>query len=520
MCRTLFFTFLTLLFSSSVSSAQELPKENSVLNYRIVGFYLPKLQPNQQNVIEIAQGRFNDPDSFNQKIILTTPLTGEKTIIKVPAFGQEYSWRCVDKEWRQRRKNDAAIHHFQTGFIPAIDTAQMRLRILQPAKKYTDGYVFLDGHRALYDMNGEPVWYLPDIDGFITEKSILRDLKLTNRGTVTFMYEEKGAYEVNYDGEILWKAPNDGAVSGQKKEYYHHELTRLSNGHFMILGCEYEKYSRQFPVRPDSLNFSFSDENLKKDTGDVKMDSTRAHIVDIPFGTVIEYNEAGKVVWNWKSSGYFKTPGIPYHITRTHKPEVAPHENSFYLDEKSGYLYVGFRNISRIVKIKYPEGKVVASWGDAPDWITTGNTSGVFCRQHSVRTSEKGYIYLYNNNSCFQAEGISSILKLKEETTGDLTPIWTYQCTTEGATVLHPGTYKFPIGGNVNELADGTLFINMSSTYSKVFLLSGEKEILWSAIPEKLNPVSRIWEMTYQYRAAMISSKSEFESLVWSALLK
>ena len=520
MNKRLIAVFLILFLSFGLLSAQTIPAENSILNFRIAGFSLPKLQTKAYNCIEIANGTFFNTDSFNQNIILKGVLTDNSGIIVLPAFGKSYTWRCVDSNSTNKKKNQSELHHFATGMIPEVDTAQARLRVLTAAQKYADGYVFLDGHRALYNMQGEPVWYLPDIAGFITETSTLRDLKITNRGTITFMYEEKGAYEITYDGKILWKAPNDGAVSGQKKETYHHEITRLSNGHYMILGCEYELYNRHFPVRPDSLDFVFTNENLKKDTGEVKMDSFRQKFIDIPFGTVIEYDAEGKVAWSWKSSNYFKIPGNPYHITRGHKPEVAPHENSFYFDEKNGWLYVGFRNISRIVKIKYPDGTVLNSWGDAPETVTTKNTSGLFCRQHSVRHSDRGYLYLYNNNSCYQAEGVSNILKLKEGADGELTPFWSYQCTTEGSTMVHMGTYKFPIGGNVVELPDSTMFVNMSSTYSKVFILSDQKEILWSAIPEKLNTVSKLWEMTYNYRASMITSRSEFEQLLWSVKMK
>ncbi len=41
------------------------------------------------------------------------------------------------------------------------------------------------------------------------------------------------------------------------------------------------------------------------------------------------------------------------------------------------------------------------------------------------------------------------------------------------------------MGGNVIELPDGSLFSCMGGSYSKVFIVNMNKEILWSALPEK-----------------------------------
>jgi hypothetical protein len=184
-------------------------------------------------------------------------------------------------------------------------------------------------------------------------------------------------------------------------------------------------------------------------------------------------------------------------------------------------IYVGFRNISRIVKIKYPEGTAAGAYGEIykPGVPETGN--GLFCHQHSVRRSDAGYLYLYNNNSCVPAPSLPEIVKLEEPGSGNgpLKKIWTYQCTIEGVGKSHPD-YQFTVGGNVVELPDHSLFANMSNVYTKEFILSPDKKILWSAIPERWNAKDNKWDMILEYRASIISNRKDLEKLIWNAEVK
>ncbi len=489
--------------------SQVLPKESSILNYRLIGFSLPSVKTTGSYELQIAVGNYTSFDSFKKNIAVRLPCKNKKIIAEVPFFGQAYTWSVANTE---KKGAVDELHHFSTGRIKDVDTATTRLRVLTKATNYKDAYVFLDGTRALYDIDGHAVWYLPDVDNTHIEKPILRDLKLSPAGTITFLFEELDAYEVNYNGDVLWKAPNNGKVSGYVNEMYHHEFTRLSNGHYMILGCEYEQWNMKPPSALDSSFVIFHE-------GSRSRDSSAMRYPKIPFGTVIEYDEKGNIVWSWKSSEYFRKSDIYYHKGKATRPDITVHENSFYFDEKDSVLYVGFRNISRILKIKYPEGKVLNVYGETFRPDATENGNGLFCRQHSVRHSESGYLYLYNNNSCSHGESLPEILKLEEPSSGNgsLKKKWEYQCTLEGVDTSFRNFHQFPTGGNVTELPDHSLFANMSTVYSKVFILSKDKKLLWSAIPERWNAVDKKWDMIYDYRASMITSRQDLEQLIWKA---
>jgi len=112
-------------------------------------------------------------------------------------------------------------------------------------------YIYLDGSRTLYDLNGNPVWFLPAKDGME-----IRDMKITPQGTITYL-NGSDIYDVNYDGNILWKGPNTSVVNGDSIEHYHHEFTRLSNGHYMVLG--YKKLGASANKTSDSANAIITD---------------------------------------------------------------------------------------------------------------------------------------------------------------------------------------------------------------------------------------------------------------------
>ena len=122
--------------------AQILPKEGSKLNYRIIGFSFPAKQDVTKYTIEIADGKCNSEESFKKNIIASFSSDTNRIIGEVPSFGKEYTWRIVFVNNATKTKNE--LHHFSTMMVPEVDTNIMRLRIIKQAKKYKDGYVFVD----------------------------------------------------------------------------------------------------------------------------------------------------------------------------------------------------------------------------------------------------------------------------------------------------------------------------------------------------------------------------------------
>jgi arylsulfotransferase ASST len=485
--------------------SQILPKEGSKLHYRLIGFSFPVPKHSDRYRLEISAGYYNNADSFEKNIINQIHSDSARLIAEVPFFGAQYTWRIVGLRSDPAKTSYGGLHHFSTQSVPEVDSTNARLRVIKPGGDYyKNALVFLDDNKALYDMNGHPVWYLPDI-GLKKDNAGVRDLKLTPQGTITFLVNDKEAYEIDYNGNILWKGPNNN--SEDKDIHYHHEFTRLSNGHYMVLGTESVLLKRRAAGPRDSAS-AIVDEKEKKD-------SNSAYFT-FPFSVLFEYDEAGTVVWSWKTSHYFSGILPPYYKPERVRNQFEVHANSFFFDEKNKNVYVSFRNISWLVKVAYPSGDVENVYGEVykPGVKQQGND--LFRGQHSVKVSSDGDLYLFDNNVS-SIDNLPKVEIFREPggENGRLKKIWEYQCTIDDDHEQLKKTMGFTSGGNVRELPDGAMFITMSSPYGKISIVNRKKEILWSVLPEKWSPPEKKWNVAPQYRASIICDTADINKMIW-----
>lgn len=519
---TYFMRFGLLILTSLITfsiKAEIIPAEGSRLNYRIVGFSFPPAENANDYKLDIAIGHITNTDSFSRKIVITNHSRDNKTIVEVPTFGTEYTWQ-VTITTRHSKVSVGPLYHFSTGTIPFVDTTLMRLRVINTTPGMNnDRYVLLDASMVMYDMMGNPVWYFPGNESTKVDPGNHRDLKITPMGTITFITATK-AFEINYDGTIKWTAPNDGKVSGGTGESYHHEFTRLSNGHYMIMGTKNE------PVY------------IKKSNGDSSLfigEPTKSGAEYIPcrpmtFGTIIEYDEHGKLVWSYNTARYFSGSDIIFHRYPDGGVDLKQHDNSFYFDEKNRQLYISFKDYSRVIKVKYPEGNTLNTFGKiftpgspmpadkdgkyVPGARQEGN--GMFCCQHCCRCTAKGLLYLFNNNYCHPGSVPSIVVMRQPENTHEkLEKVWEFDCPLEEQDKKNIASFNFGSGGNVEELPDGSFFASMTNGYGKVFIVNQAKELLWSAMAEKWNSYLKKWEMNPSYRASIITNRETLEQLIW-----
>ncbi len=497
------FIFCFLLVSNH-SRAQLFPADSALLNYRIIGFTFPT-EPKADNYkIELCKGDYTGND-FDKHITITLKGKTNRIIGKVPAFGQVYSWRVTALQG-SKIVAPGKVHHFSTGTGPFIDTPAYRMTIKHKAEKYKDGYFFADATRALYDMAGEPVWFLPHIDGVKSDSAAVRDLKLSGYGTITLLIEAD-VFEIDYNGKILWKGPDGRKVRTDTLQGYHHEITRLANGHYMTLGFD------PVPKRPAPINRDSIMQLRKADTGKVK--NRRIMLRKPRFGKLMEYDAAGSLVWSWDAGKYFE------NIDLSAYPEMAQndvHENSFYFDEAHHVIYLSFRNISQVLKISYPSGKVVKAYGSIN--AATGDTvNNLFCGQHAIRWSEHDYLYLFDNG-CSSTEA-PKVIRLKEPASDEekLTETWEFSCPVEPIK-LNASRQNQPAtsGGNAIELPDQSMLISTCNPYSNIYIVTMAKKIIWEAAIEKMNPATHMWQAVPLYRASLITDPEKLNELIWKSV--
>ncbi len=481
------------------------PKEGSALNYRIIRFSYPLASAKTANYkLEIAEGNYTTETDFERHIAQTFAVTTDKAIKEVPAFGKEYTWE-VAYTAPGGKKVKSGLHHFSTMSLPKSQGCETRLEVTKKATHYTSAYLFSDGNKTLYNIAGEPVWFLPAINGVPTESLGVRDLKVSAAGTITFLANDV-PYEINYEGNVLWTAPKTQTATEWGEGDFHHEFTRLSNGHYMVLGNEMAFWNRCKTGMCDSTSLTFTQTKAKPANPD---------LVLVPFCTVLEYDATGDIVWKWKSSGYFKQSDIFNHEGLNGYANVDAHANSFYFDEKAKKIYLSFKDISRIVAVKYPEGTILREYGErfAKGQKEQGN--GLFSEQHSARISKSGALYLLNND-INHAGHLPSVMMLKVPAAKGLplTKEWDAPCHIE------PEFYTDDIikldrhGGSVMELPGGSILVSMCSPYWSMFIISKQKKILWAAIPQKYEAANKKWVANPSYRSSIITSRKELERVI------
>jgi hypothetical protein len=75
----------------------------------------------------------------------------------------------------------------------------------------------------------------------------------------------------------------------------------------------------------------------------------------------------------------------------------------------------------------------------------------------------------------------------------------------------------FSKGSNLVELADHSIFGNICGPYGKAFILSPEKNMLWSALLETWNPYQKRWDDVIYYKANIITDPKDVARLIWNS---
>ena len=489
------FALLFLLIPFSLL-AQILPREGSKLNYRLVGFSCPIVPKADKYQLEITTSDSITERSFAKHIVVSVSATQNRIIAEVPEFGRRYAWRMTASRGG-KIIGGSPLHHFSTRSNDRVDTSLFRLRILQEAVQHKDDYVSIDGGGVLYDMKGRPVWFIPDsqeVGGYVL------DMQFTPQGTITLIFV-RSAYEINLNGDVLWKAPPYNTINGDTAaDIYHHELKRLSNGHYMVLGMEFIM-CKSVRTKDTSYIITMPDKKIRDGYWLAR------------YSTIIEFDAKGGVVWSWKSSDHLIGSDFDYFNPVDTFQRFDPHSNAFYFDEAQKLIYLGNRNLNRIIKIEYPGGKILDNYGEIFKPGVPSKGSALFCNQHSIGRTLDGLLYYYNNNSCHNTDSMPTVVFVKEPSADHpyVEKVWEYTCTSDDKF-----SKKFGSGGNAIELPDTSLFVCMGNDYSKLFLVNRQKKVLWSALPEKYFESDAKWTPTRQYRSNIISRKY-FENLIWNA---
>lgn len=456
---------LSIMAQTPRLNAQSFPAPADSLSYRLVGFEVPYDSSMDQYTLEVWETRpHRRRDLKNPSIQETTH--HPQWIVTLPQFGKTYYWRVKFKPKKGRTSysnlDSFYVHAFPKGGLP-----ETRVQVLHRDERLKDLYVFFDNHRALYDLDGRPVWHLPLIAG-ITDSlgGDIRDLKITPQGTISFL-TDRNAYEITYRGALRWVAPLEAPENAQIYRHYHHEFERRADGGYRILGNE-------LTPMPDLSN----------------PDQTR----EATCSTIMEYDEDGDRTWSWNS------------CEALGKDDPATHFNAFYFHPEDSSYYASFRNTNTVIKIAYPEGKILKTYTGAQHQPRAFDLDGLFYYQHYCRISSDGYLMLFNNNfkpflsgQERRAHSIPSVVLLEE--TGDeqrpLKKVW--EMRTDLDDLVDPISSG---GGSFMELR-GQRYLICTGTPGRNIIVNRKKEVLWNVLTQKKTTE---WVPFPGYRASAIYS--------------
>jgi hypothetical protein len=467
-CPLLF--FLICLNSSQSVAAEIRPANNARLNYTQVMFEYNAVEgaDHYQIIISQVKDRQNAPKVINSSSLAC--------LVNGFQFDKSYLWHY------EAYTADKMIFRSE-GFIFSIISSYLvdpKLFYSSVSSsidgKFNDDIVFLDYRGIAIDRKGQPVWYYPYESKNIDKDPLLRNVRMTNDGTITCL-DDSSCYEYTIDGKLLWKAPDDGKISGDKNEHYHHDFKKLNDGTYLTAGWKYEY-----------------EQNLYNP----------AVRCQVRYNTIIQYDSSGKILWHWNEKDHVSRETI-FGIYQASDTIIAgTHMNAFDYDATEDAIVMSCRHNSSIVKIDKKTGNVIYQIGVYDNKKKAMGFAPLFLHQHGMAIMPGHQLLIYDNNASDDANrGISypRITILKEPSKNlPAYKAWEYECKSDRFPngILGKGGYAMPLpNGNILACMGGANF---------AFEVTPAKEIVWLSFFEKYDSNNHKWDGFVNYRAVSASS--------------
>lgn len=474
--------FAAWLFITQESFAILKPAEASLLHHTYVHFEDSSYAQVQLYTLELYLGR--------QPGVGATPVFTASA--KLPVFktenlewGKQYIWRVKMRSASGERY--LPVHSFEIRVPPMQSFDDVKLNVIQNKEsEHAGGWLAIDYTRSIYNRSGQRIWCMPQIPGIVDEKTHIRDIKITKDNTITFLTIPLPV-EIDFEGKVLWKAPFPFVYEGDTI-IYHHEFFKTPRGTYMVLGDR--KVWRKVPG-------AYGDEELKTEF-DVKVVDHEVY-KRVLLAVVLEFDREGQLVWAWDANRYVKDEDLNYKKTKRGFPNLATHANALRESSDGKKVYVGFRDLSRIVRIDRMTGKVEYSVGERYPSGEAKKGNGLFLNQHDAAVNKHGTMYVFNNNGSLNAVGVSSVLELKEPCgPKDSLLRWRFDLNFDTLS-----SAKSMNGGSVEELPNGNVLL-CGGSLNRIFEVTKKKKIVWDAFIYARGKNDTTWQAMQQYRCRYI----------------
>jgi DNA-binding beta-propeller fold protein YncE len=389
------------------------------------------------------------------------------------SFGHTYQW------YYKAFKNDKEVYRsptfsFRIAGSSLVDDNLYRYTIRKKRLgPYADNLIFIDHLGVAIDRRGKPVWYMPFDSLAFGVIPKYRNLQMTPSGSFTFL-RGSDCFEKDSQGQLLWTAPNNGAVSQSPTEFYHHDFAKNADGTYMV--CSY-----QYVEMPNLLQPSVTSR--------------------VRYNTVIQYDAAGQVVWQWNEKDHSEPAAIFAGSNRDETEVAGTHMNGFSCDDKTGVCIFSFRNNSTLQVIHKATGKVLYTLQGEKQ--PPGDIA--FAAQHSPVFLPNGDLLVYNNNVKAKADSgqlvFPKIVQLRfDKNYQAVQKVWEYECRMD----------DYPDGlsgkeGFANLLPNNHVLINIGGG-NKILEVDQNKKTVWEMDMTAYDDKKQAWLPIGNYRSHFTSS--------------
>jgi len=416
---------------------------------------------------------FIETDDRSSPVSLVVKNRSLACIVPDLQFGRNYRWYY--EAYRNKRSLfKSETFRFTINSYPLIDSSLYRVNVeVAKRKKFSDDIIFLDFLGVAIDRKGKPVWFYPSSPSNGRIEPNYRNMRMTYNGSITFQ-DNDNCYESDLTGKILWKAPNDGRVSGDKREFYHHDFRKLKDGTYLTTSYQYVQEPNFF--KPSVIS-------------------------KVRYNTLIQYDAQGKILWTWNEKDHVKKEVLFQGLDSNSTEVEGTHLNGFDYDEKENAIAMSFRNNSSILKIDRKTGKII--YDLSPYGAQSGRKDPWFARQHGPIILPGHRLLIYNNNAkdtITQGE-FPKILVIQEPANGKRPEIlWEFECSSD----------HYPKGitgkeGYVTQLPNEDFLVAMG-TANFAFEVTPKKEIVWEAYFQRFDETKKEWIGFNNYRCTASSS--------------
>lgn len=458
----------------------QIPKNNSVLHYTSV--YFEDSLVNSGNTYKLFLGL----DSLFKKPILLI----DTIYKKLPAFhvyklnwATTYYWR-VDAYKDGKIAKQGEIHKFSIMTIKASYMDTVRLKVIKNIKnKNNGGFIVFDNCRTIFDREGNPVWTLPLTKDIIDFNTVIRDLKITKDNTLTFL-TLKTPIEIDFEGGVLWKGIKP-LVIGKDTIKYHHDFKKDNEGNYWVLGNRIV-YRKLLKKLEDNIVRN-EDKVLITDSGIFR---------GCEMGLLMKFNKDNQLLWMWDANNYLKDVDLNYKLSGNGFPSFSSHMNAFSFNEKMDEVCIGFRDLSRIVKVNVKTGKVISSYGEKYPSGDAKYADNTFFSQHDCSITKANSILIFSNNTLKKEP--SSVIELDGNNLNNNPVLWQFNLNFDSLT-----DGRSERCGNVTDLKNDNLLV-CAGTLNRTFEITRKHEIVWDAFIQcKVNGDTN-WTALKQYRSSFI----------------